>query len=320
MLPAAVLTFTALLSNHVIDAILSSAHAHVARKRDLPMRDIFLLAGQSNAVGLGKNGELHGHYAEFPENMLVYPRRGVSQFTDFASFKDNGGPTSINANEQFGPEVSFGNELAHKLYNQSMQESFGLVKDGSMGTSLYEHWNPDGWLQLAEASDPRWSGEVPMLAQLNQRINFSVGDYGGQFIQLVRDARSAVRSQVCEEHQCHVRAMIWIQGEADAENMQQAPKYGERLEKMVHTMRTALGLPELLVLIAQISSKFPGPGVATVTKAQQAFVKSQGPKLARLVSAEDIDLYADNIHYSTEGQLELGRRLAATYIETLQQQ
>jgi len=311
----------------VADAVLSPAHIKGVRHEDLPLRDIFLLAGQSNSVGLGQNSELHGKYAAFPENMLVYPRLyagGVSPFTDFASFKDNGGPTSINANEQFGPEVSFGFELARRLYNDTLQEAFGLVKVGSMGTSLYEHWNPDGWLQLVEASNVHEATEADasLIARLTQRdtvdTNSSSGNLGGQFIQLVQNANSAMHSKACKE-QCRVKALIWIQGETDAEQKNEAQKYEERLEKMVATLRSALGLPELLVLVVQLSSKLPAPGVADVMHAQQKFVKKQGPKLARLVDAEHLSLYEDNVHYDTEGQLDLGKRLASSYIETLQQ-
>lgn len=112
-----------------------------------------------------------------------------------------------------------------------------------------------------------------------------------------------------------VDAVIWMQGESDAESdLPTAKQYGSQLGKLVTYLRKDLKSPNSLFVLGRINLEHPAftPLIESVRRQQQ-----QAPHQIRntqMVSTDGLSKLVDGIHYDAAGQIELGRRFAATYI------
>ena len=110
-----------------------------------------------------------------------------------------------------------------------------------------------------------------------------------------------------------VDAIFWMQGESDAMNRYRAAHYGNRLRQFIRSLRRDLKSPSSLFIIGQINPKGNGyPMVSQIQRKQQQ-VNSHVWN-TRLVSSYGLNKSPDNVHYSAQGQVELGRRFANAYI------
>lgn len=112
---------TALVAVFLQIAFLSSA---LAQEKPLT---VFILAGQSNMVGRGKVVELPDELKLEQKRVLMF---SGNEWLPLAP--------SPKENASFGPELSFGHEMAARL-----QEPIGLIKLARDGSSLAGDWNPD---------------------------------------------------------------------------------------------------------------------------------------------------------------------------------
>ncbi|KAM0847975.1 hypothetical protein ACQ4PT_054680 [Festuca glaucescens] len=105
-------------------------------------------------------------------------------------------------------------------------------------------------------------------------------------------------------------AVLWFQGESDTIEADDARSYGGKMERLVADLRADLGLPSLLVIQVGLAS---GEGNYTdiVREAQQ---NVSLPNVI-YVDAMGLPLSDDQLHLSTEAQLQLGEMLAQAYLE-----
>ncbi len=111
-----------------------------------------------------------------------------------------------------------------------------------------------------------------------------------------------------------VAAILFSQGEAEA-TIPELPAgiWGSRFEAIVESMRADLSLPDLPVLFAQLGS-FSGDPVPSnweIVRKQQAGVRL--PNVV-MIKTDDLPLQPD-IHFSTESNVEIGRRFAVEYLK-----
>src|SRR5439155_12470998 len=108
-----------------------------------------------------------------------------------------------------------------------------------------------------------------------------------------------------QDIQLRPRAMVWVQGESDA-NPADAAKYAERLSALVGAVRTELNAPKLIALVG-INTRFIGlekidPNVELVIKAQQEFAGKD--PAAAYVDTDGVS-HANAYHYDAAGTLEV---------------
>lgn len=101
-----------------------------------------------------------------------------------------------------------------------------------------------------------------------------------------------------------VRAVLWMQGETDADNPAKSRSYGANLGAFVAQVRARWGDNDTIVQIGQIDR--PGPiGWEAVRRAQAQFVAAD-----RKTTLTDTDPFerqpADGVHLTAEGQVRLG--------------
>lgn len=279
---------------------------------DLPLRDIILVAGQSNAVGLGVSSELPAELATPPANMLVWPTTNGVEWSS----------ASVEA-ARFGPELSFAYDVA-KLYEQR-HESFGILKVAKFSSSLRYDWALSAWESLA-ADTPKLRQLNARLGEINQERDDSAmvanGTASGEpvlFATLVDTVRQAMKAPQCEGGRCRIGALLWLQGEMDANSEEDAVLYESELTNFVNTLRSALESPDLFVVISGLAPDLVGvkPAADVVLQAQQNYTAMQGPSRAVFVPTDGVTKFEDRLHYNTNGLLDLGHRLAKAYAPLL---
>lgn len=108
----------------------------------------------------------------------------------------------------------------------------------------------------------------------------------------------------------NLKAILWHQGEADCAN----PKtYQMKLKSLIENLREDLGMPDLPVIVGQISQwNWTKRQEGTAPFNQMISEVASFIPYSDWVSSEGLDCYNDETdpHFGTEGQLLLGKRYA----------
>lgn len=189
---------------------------------------IIVLAGQSNAVGVGHTPYLSRH---FPEDIIAQFKKGYENILlNFFShdFKSGGFvKTTLGCAEKskdtFGPEVG----IAQALCEKYPDEKFYIVKCAFGGTSLFHDWLP-----------PSCKGDY-------KKESFALGDEQNEFYrkggwcynELVNTLGDSIRILENQGLEPEIIAFCWMQGESDAISPEHFADYGERYENMLKDLR-----------------------------------------------------------------------------------
>lgn len=162
---------------------------------------VFLLGGQSNMVGLGRNNELPGNLSQPNGNVKIWQDSSRSFINLQPGFSD-----SFSGNgPEFGPELTFGSSI--QGYNG---KAVHLIKHATGSTNLVSDWDPDG---------------------ANNR-EYDI------FVERVDRALADLRSQNIDYS---IDGMLWMQGEADAYSEAPANEYRANLTAFIRDMRSRYG-------------------------------------------------------------------------------
>ncbi len=132
---------------------------------------------------------------------------------------------------------------------------------------------------------------------------------GNQFYRnMLREVRFSL-----QRRSSRVDAIFWMQGESDAQNSYRANHYGDRLSRFITSLRRDLRSPGSMFVIGQINPQGNGFPMVSLIQRKQQLVNSQVPNTL-LVSSRGLGKSYDKVHYSAQGQVELGRRFANAYI------
>lgn len=183
----------------------------------------------------------------------------------------------VKLGKSFGPEVTFGREIARAL-----GRPVGLVKLADGGTSIEQHWNPTTF------------DKEKGVGVLYQRL--------AKYLQDVRQANPEIR----------LAGMIWMQGEADAKyHSKTVAQYRDKLEALIDGYRKESGNADLPFVCGRMNAS--GQYEKQVREAQES-VQRAG---YAWFDCDDLAKHPDKLHYSTAGQIELGRRFAAEMLKLL---
>lgn len=286
-----------LLAAPLLASASSVAAGNHTPQRPTPKRvSIFIVAGQSNAIGFGTDAaDLPVEFsAPLPQVRFWYdigndesvsdpnaPRRtSGGEFVPLAPVADPTGEIFGGAAAGFGPEIGIGHALA-----SSVNEEVAVLKFCFGATGLTFHWNPalEGGLysQLLDTIDEM---KVRLLSQ--QRVG-------------------------------RVRGVFWVHGENDSTNWQTALEYGTNLRNFALALRNDLHDAQLPVIVSRLNIFLATAPVGNfdfvdvVRYGQQEAVNSLG--MAGLVNTDDLELQPHPLHFSSNGQLALGERMALAW-------
>ncbi|XP_061368878.1 probable carbohydrate esterase At4g34215 [Gastrolobium bilobum] len=121
---------------------------------------------------------------------------------------------------------------------------------------------------------------------------------------MVKRAKDSVKG----DNNSEIKALLWYQGESDTSSEHDAEVYRVNMENLIHNVRQDLNLPSLPIIQVAITS-----GSEYIEKVREA---QKGIDLAKVicVDAKGLQLKEDNLHLTTEAQVQLGHMLAEAYL------
>ena len=275
---------------------------------------LYFLGGQSNMDGYGFSAELPNETSLQSHNVMIFTGQaaldndvngGVGVWQTLqpgfgTGFQTDG--VSNRLSDRFGPELYFGRTLAE----HDPGTHIAIVKYALGGSGLAEgvgfaNWHPD----------------------------FSDGEGVNQYDHALRTMRNALSVADIDGDGLNDRlvpsGIVWMQGEADAYDSQQAADdYRANIERLMGLLRAALRVDDLPVVVGKVTdSGMSEDGtvmdfIVTVQEAQQDFV-SDDPCAFFVTATDSLEYLDDGWHYDTEGFVRLGVAFADA-MNTLEQE
>lgn len=178
---------------------------------------------------------------------------------------------------RFGVEIT----LATTLVDSIPQDTFYLVKAAESATSMFEYWH--SWSPSGEA-----------------------GSLYSKMIEGVLGARDSLRGA-----RPPIDGFFWMQGESDALFEEFADAYQVNFDAFVDDLRSDWGDSTLPIVVGLIDKQPVWP-YASVVREAQILTCDAHPYMGKV---ETGGLETDGVHYTAKGLKELGRRMAAAWIE-----
>lgn len=181
----------------------------------------------------------------------------------------------------FGPEIGFSHRVAKGFPNCTI----AIVKTAGGGTTLWKHWSPEGF----------------MYKRFLQNIENA----------LLQLQDSGVVYKIC--------GMLWMQGESDAEHIDNAKAYEVNLPILVHNIREFTGNEELPFVMGRISSSLLKEtpwnfDQAKYVQKSQENVAAQDDRVF-IINTDHLATWKDNTHFDAESQIWLGSEMGKIMLE-----
>ena len=194
--------------------------------------NVIVLAGQSNAVGVGHCAYLPRHFEgeelerffEGYDNVKTYYHSHNTQNEDFE--RTTRGCSELNR-DTFGPDLAIADELTRRYPG----EEIFLVKCAYGATGLSHDWaGPHDRYRTTEDG----TVERPVDGFFNREAGWCLDDLTA----LLRDSLTKLEQRGCAPA---IRAFLWMQGENDATNLDDAKAYGGRYRRMLEEINREFG-------------------------------------------------------------------------------
>lgn len=273
---------------------------------------VVILAGQSNAVGVGHVQYLPKYFSpeKIKEFEAGYPRVPINYYSHD---KVSGGfvPTSLGCTEQskstLGPELG----LSERLSELCPDEACFIVKCAVGGTSLWRDW-------LSPSSggdyDPEACATSPEEAvyAINHGLPLKAGWCYNQLVKLTRESLTLLEAA---GYVPMIRGFCWMQGEADACDPATLEPYEARFHNLLRDFTQAFApyTGNCVTVDAGISEVWPLYREMNTLKARYA-AKTGGVYLDTvahgLTTKTEPEGAVDIYHYDCGSTVELGRLFA----------
>ncbi len=189
---------------------------------------IIVLAGQSNAVGVGWVDYLPRHFDSDTVAGFMSGYQNVL-INYFSHDKKSGGfvPVSFGCTEvsknTFGPEVG----IAQTLDRKYPGEEFFIVKCAFGGTNLFHDWLP-----------PSCKGDYDELARAEGEHCRAAGWCYNELVDIMRESIAELKNK---QYLPEIIAFCWMQGESDADTQEHVSGYSARYETMLSDFAADFG-------------------------------------------------------------------------------
>ncbi|XP_057783015.1 probable carbohydrate esterase At4g34215 [Salvia miltiorrhiza] len=107
-----------------------------------------------------------------------------------------------------------------------------------------------------------------------------------------------------------ITALLWYQGESDTSSQHDVDVYKQKMELLIHNVRADLDLPDLPVVQVALAS---GTQKKYVDEIRAIQLGIDLPNVV-CVDAKGLQLKEDNLHLTTEAQVQLGHKLAQAFL------
>lgn len=236
----------------------------------LPPLWVYILAGQSNMVGLGINSELSSADNKPIADATIYYNDSIHPNTNTQKWLPLGPGFGVTET-RYGPELGFGQRLRQLWPTRKL----ALIKVAEGGTALFD----------------RWTAKTGDLYQL-----------------LISEAQAQL-AVLRKSYNVQLMGMLWMQGESDAIDVANANAYQGRFSAFITAVRQDLGAPKLPVVAGLIAPQGGWPYATIVRNATTALSKLL-PPMEVVETSDLPMHPTDQAHYNSASTLTLGRRFA----------
>lgn len=258
---------------------------------------VFILSGQSNMVGWGEDSKLPDNLSDGDEHKLMFENGKWQKLKPFKPANKGQTKYGLTGNT-FGPEISLAEEISKSYPN----ETIGIIKSSFGGTGILA-WSPN------------WTKE-----QADRTNDAKKGDLYKVLLDKVKAAQ--------KEANIEIVGFLWQQGGKDMTKIDLGKEYFNNLKSMIEGIRRDLNLPNLPVFIGcsvseetlntidkdQLNKiKKSRPGVEYVIRAR--FEAEDNIPNVKVVVLPNLEKHPKNVHYNTNGQLNLGEYYAKYFLE-----
>ena len=165
----------------------------------------------------------------------------------------------------------FGPEISFaRGMSEKLNEPIGTIKHSVGGSSLAVRWSP---------SDPK-----------------------SLYAQLVKKVEAARKSR-----RIKIVGMLWMQGERDARDRKMAGAYAPNLAALIEAARKDFKSPDMFFIAGRVNP--PKRGYRFVDVVRKAQEECRASNYA-FIDCDALQKGPDNLHYTTEGYVEMGYRFA----------
>lgn len=247
-------------------------------------RDVFIIAGQSNADGRGLSSELIGSLASYasqqPGVIIHYSNPAYGDTSDplyqnwslvRPGFSIAPGSSGALPRGTFGVEIGAATVLSQYYPNPA------FIKVSRGGTSL-------------ALSEQDWHPPFP-----------DPSDVGPLYTELISSVQQALQEITDAGDTYTLHAMFWHQGESDGNR---ESKYAETLKNFISSVRKDLGYPNLRFVIGELSPTKP----ASFREIQWQL--SRDVRNASFTPSLNYTTY-DGTHFDAASMISFGQRLGA---------
>jgi len=270
---------------------------------------VYVIAGQSNASHYGRTYNapptLQLDLSEISYSIWRRNRNSTPQISTTNGFI----PMNFSRNPQIGIEASMAQTLIERDSN------FAIIKVFQPGSNLHTDWDPSSDTDEEPSDENGWKLYQTLIDEVNLRLN---------------DLRE-IHSEVSLE------GLVWVQGESDRANDEQADFYGQRLTGLINAIRSNLK-PNLKFYITELTfntdlyedERFDGDGVndfqtlcsnntqicsiyGAYTNKNHQWQTSVNDPNVELVHTSDLS-FQDSVHYDTQSYIDIGQRVARKII------
>lgn len=268
---------------------------HPPRAAIQPVR-VYIVSGQSNAVGYNHVKDYHGGREPFPEELRVQPR--VLYWDGVESATNRWTTLRTTDAGSFGPEIG----LSHDLQAAMPGATIAIVKFAVGGTGIARSTDYDDYIpSLAHFDDHGRNWHPP-----------SDGRDGGLlYAALLRNVRAALAGLEAQGRRWELCGFVWMQGEHEGGiSPRMAKDYEGLLSGFIGAVRGDLHAPGLPFAVGEINSHTWAFG--DIARRSQAEACRKDPR-AVLVPTMDLPRNAGAggpAHFDADGTLALGSRFA----------
>ncbi|WP_223129385.1 sialate O-acetylesterase [Sinomicrobium weinanense] len=215
---------------------------------------------------------------------------GDKEISDHITYYNFGKSSKLvpASDSSFGPELGICEELSAHFPHRE----FVLVKYAVGGSSMYD-WAVD--------YDPE------------KVTTMGTPEFGKLYDSLIYHTRKTIKGKKVEPV-----ALVWMQGETDARFTAAGKDYYTGFQKLISNIRKDMGQQDLPVLYGRINPVTERyPGAELVQKAQEKI--EQDVAYTYMISTDGLDKKHDELHYSSQGQIELGHRFGKVLTDLIKE-
>ena len=236
--------------------------------------DLFIMAGQSNMQGWRSDAASYPADKSHLDKRIPFYFKALNYDSSHKKWETLRPQKGHFRKGHFGPEVSFSRAL---FKNKQLRPA--IFKYSSGGSSLKKDWK--------------------------------VAGKGGLYDDMVTNLIKAIKALEKKGHKVTPRAIVWIQGESDADNEKLATEYYWHLKRMLtHLRNNVLHKPQLPVILS-VDEQHPRVQKNPQVVDAQIRLAIENNTMS-FVSMMGLEKY-DATHLTAKGTIQQGQRIFSAY-------